>query len=215
MQEYNQDTSPTLEESNGQKRWYIEGIFLQADIRNKNGRIYPGHVMEEAVDSYIETYINTNKAGGELNHPHPPRANINGKEICIKFESLTRVGSNWEGKALVTNTRNGREVAGLLGDGYNLGISSRALASTKVENSTHIVQNGMKLCTAGDIVTDPSAPEAFVNGVMEGNEWIYEDGIYRPKDLHDARKIVLEAKKKDLPAAYKKVFQMLVQKRNF
>lgn len=210
VREYNEQTDIVQEDSNGKKRCYIEGIFLQADIKNRNGRIYPSHVMEQAVNNYVESKINTNTAVGELNHPNPARPDINYEFACIKIEKLEREGSNWIGRALVTNTTHGRQIEGLIGDGVRMGVSSRALAATKLENGTRIIQPGMHICTAADVVSDPSAPKAFVEGIMENSQWIMKDGLFYEQDLQNAKDLVKQTKSKDLEKVYSEIFNILI-----
>ncbi len=210
VRELTTQCQPIFEESKGsdKKRCYIEGIFLQADIKNRNGRIYPGHVMEEAVNKMLASSSFKKDGGiwGEMDHPSPSRPGVSNERICIKTVSLTREGSNWIGKALVTNTNLGKQLEGLIGDGMQPGVSSRAMAATKMENGTTIIQPGMHFCTPADVVSDPSAPDAFTQGVMENHEWIYEDGLFVEADLLQAKKYVRQQKSKDLQSAYQNVF---------
>ncbi|MFK5882908.1 MAG: hypothetical protein QM489_01055 [Candidatus Izemoplasma sp.] len=212
VKEYTENTETITEDFNGKKRYYIEGVFLQADIKNKNGRIYPSQVMESAVDKYVIEHINTGRALGELNHPFPARPDIDYEKTCIKIESLNREGSDWIGKALVTNSPKGAIVEGLLGDGVTMAVSSRALARSKQENGAFVIQPGMHICTPADVVYDPSAPKAFVEGIMENSRWIMKDGLFIESSLEMAREIINKTKSKDLPLAYEQLFNILVHK---
>lgn len=211
LQEHNTEVSNLYESVGDRKRCYIEGIFLQGAIKNKNGRIYPVSVLEEAVNQYQEKITNRN-AIGELNHPTPARPDIDYDRACIKIESLTRSGNDYIGKALVTNTIHGRQIEGLIGDGVRVGVSSRALAAVKQESGSYIVQPGMYICTAADVVSDPSAPKAFVEGIMENTEWIMKDGLFLEKDLHEAKELVQETKSRDLEKVYQSIFNSLIGK---
>ena len=154
------------------KKLYIEGICLQAAVKNRNGRIYPESVMDNEVARYIKEKINTKTAYGECTHPDTPQINL--KEVSHRFVSLRKEGTNWIGKALILDTPNGNIVRGLLDGGCNVGVSSRALGSLKVnQEGIKEVQNDFKLITAADIVSDPSGPDCWVQGIMEGAEWVY------------------------------------------
>lgn len=161
------------DESTGKKNLYIEGIFLQADIKNKNGRVYPLSVMENEVQRYIKDKVKNDTAYGELGHPNGPT--INPDRISHRIVSLQREGSNYVGKARISNTPMGNIARGLIEDGGRLGVSSRGLGSLKERNGVMEVQSDFHLATAGDIVIDPSAPDAFVNGIMENVDWVYDE----------------------------------------
>lgn len=164
----------------GVKTMYLEGIFMQDTIRNRNGRMYPKRVMQESIRKYQETFIDTKRAMGELNHPTSPQ--VNPERASHIITSLKEDGNNWIGKAKILSTPMGSLVRNLIEDGVNLGVSSRGLGAVKESNGVNVVQNGYYI-TAVDVVSDPSAPEAFVNGIMENKEWIIEDGILVEKEL--------------------------------
>lgn len=153
------------------KEYFIEGVFLQSNLKNRNGRVYPKEVMGKEVNRYNEEYIKKNRAFGELGHPDTPTINLDRAAILIK--SLKEDGDNWIGKAKVMDTPYGKIVKNLIDEGAQLGVSSRGLGSLKLINGTNMVQDDFMLATAADVVADPSAPDAFVNGIMEGAEWIY------------------------------------------
>ena len=157
----------------GKKNYYIEGIIMQGDIKNRNGRMYPKEVLMRETKRYSENYIQKNRAYGELGHPNGPTINLD--RVSHMFTELREDGTNVVGRAKVMSTPMGEIVKNLIDEGANLGISSRGMGSLK-KNSSGImeVQNDFMLATAGDIVADPSAPDAFVKGVMEGVEWIYD-----------------------------------------
>jgi hypothetical protein len=172
-----------LDEASGQKKQFIEGIFMQSNVVNRNHRIYPKHILAKEVRRFIAENVNRNSAYGELSHPSGP--NINPDRICIHIRSLTEDGDNWRGKALVASTPMGEVVRGLLKDGANLGVSTRALGSLKpLQGEVNEVQDDLRLL-AIDVVTDPSAPDAYVNGIMEGAEWIFNaaTGLYEQQRI--------------------------------
>jgi hypothetical protein len=179
----------TEAKEDGTKDHYIEGVFLQANKPNRNGRIYPTHVMDEAVSKYTDSHITNNRAYGELGHPEGPQINLD--RVSHMITSLRKEGSNYIGKARLTDTPMGNIAKGLLKSGANLGVSSRGLGSLKANGSGLMeVQGDFKLATAADIVADPSAPDAYVRGVMEGVDWVYDasnDTWYQEK-LHEAKK---------------------------
>jgi hypothetical protein len=157
----------------GEKNYYIEGIIMQGDIKNRNGRIYPSNVLMRELNRYNENYVSKNRAFGELGHPQGPTINLD--RVSHLFTELKADGSNVVGRAKITKTPMGDVVKGLIDSGAQLGISSRGMGSVKPnEKGIMEVQNDFMLATAGDIVADPSAPDAFVKGVMEGVEWIYD-----------------------------------------
>jgi hypothetical protein len=174
IRELTEDFSYLTEaDDSGKKKLYIEGIFLQADLKNKNGRVYPLSVMEQEVNRYIKEKVEGKSAFGELGHPAGPT--INPDRISHRIVSLTREGSNYVGKAQISSTPLGDIARGLIEDGGRLGVSSRGMGSLRERNGVMEVQGDFRLATAGDIVIDPSAPDAFVNGIMENVEWIYDE----------------------------------------
>jgi Prohead core protein serine protease len=157
----------------GEKNYYIEGIIMQGDIKNRNGRIYPSNVLVREMNRYNENYVSKNRAFGELGHPQGPTINLD--RVSHLFTELKADGSNVVGKAKITKTPMGDVVKGLIDSGAQLGISSRGMGSVKPNKQGIMeVQNDFMLATAGDIVADPSAPDAFVKGIMEGVEWVYD-----------------------------------------
>lgn len=153
------------------KNYFIEGVFLQSDLKNRNGRMYPKNIMQKEVGRYTNEYINKNRAYGELGHPDSPSINLDRVSHMIK--SLKSEGNNYIGKAKILDTPYGKIVKALIDEGAQLGVSSRGLGSLVQRNGVNLVQDDFMLSTAADIVADPSAPDAFVAGVMEGKEWIY------------------------------------------
>jgi hypothetical protein len=162
------------------KKMFIEGIFLQGDICNRNGRMYPMETLSREVKRYSEAFINKGRALGELGHPDGPTVNLD--RVSHKIVSLTAEGTNFIGKAQLLETPMGKIAKSLIGEGVCLGVSSRGVGSLKMTNEGHkIVGEDFMLATAADIVADPSAPDAFVQGIMEGKEWVWEGGILREK----------------------------------
>jgi hypothetical protein len=162
------------------KKFYIEGIFLQSDCVNRNGRMYPFSIMEREVKRYNESYIQKGRALGELGHPDGPTVNLD--RVSHKIVSLTCEGSNWVGKAQILSTPMGNIASSLLGDGVCLGVSSRGIGSLRENNKGYKeVGEDFMLATAADIVADPSAPDAFVQGIMEGKEWVWNNGVLEQK----------------------------------
>lgn len=172
--ESNRDVHCLTEEVGGKKRFFIEGVFMQSEIENRNNRIYPKSVLESSVNKYIETQIKPGRAVGELNHPSGPSINLD--KVSHKIESLKFSGNNVIGKAMILNTPMGQIAQGLLEGGVQLGVSSRGMGGIREESGKQYIKEGFILTTV-DIVQDPSAPRAFVNGIMEGVEYIVsEDG---------------------------------------
>jgi len=160
------------------KKMYIEGIFLQGDICNRNGRMYPMETLSREVKRYTESFVNKGRALGELGHPDGPTVNLD--RVSHKIVSLVFEGTNCRGKAQLLDTPMGKIAKSLIGEGVCLGVSSRGVGSLKMTNEGHkIVGEDFMLATAADIVADPSAPDAFVQGIMEGKEWVWEGGILR------------------------------------
>lgn len=172
IKEQVEEVKLVVEEKLGKgKEYFLEGVFLQSNLKNRNGRVYPKEIMAKEVNRYNEEYIKKNRAFGELGHPDTPSINLDRTAIMIK--SLREDGNNWIGKAKVMDTPYGKIVKNLIDEGAQLGVSSRGLGSLKMVNGTNLVQDDFMLATAADVVADPSAPEAFVNGIMENAEWIY------------------------------------------
>ena len=160
------------------KKMYIEGVFLQGDIKNRNGRMYPMNTLEREVGRYNESFISKGRALGELGHPDGPTVNLD--RVSHKIVSLTKEGTNFRGKAQLLDTPMGKIARSLIDEGVMLGVSSRGVGSLRTTNEGHkIVGEDFMLATAADIVADPSAPDAFVSGIMEGKEWVWEGGILR------------------------------------
>ena len=162
------------------KKLYIEGVFLQGEIKNRNGRMYPMETLAREVTRYNEQFVSKGRALGELGHPDGPTVNLD--RVSHKITSLVQEGNNFKGKAQILETPMGKIAKSLLDEGVMLGVSSRGVGSLKMTNEGHkVVGEDFMLATAADIVADPSAPDAFVQGIMEGKEWVWEGGILREK----------------------------------
>ena len=169
-----------VEQKNGKKSLYIEGVFLQGDIKNRNGRMYPMETLRKEVARYNESNVQSGRALGELGHPDGPTVNLD--RVSHKIVSLKESGSNFIGKAKILSTPMGKIASSLIDEGVKLGVSSRGIGSLQMnKEGCNIVGNDFMLATAADIVADPSAPDAFVEGIMEGKEWIWDGGILREK----------------------------------
>jgi len=187
------------EESNGKKHFYIQGPFLQGDIKNRNGRIYESRILANEVKRYNENFISKNRAMGELGHPDGPTVNLD--RVSHKITSLKQEGSNFIGKAKILETPMGRIAGALLNDGVTLGVSSRGMGSLVQRNGANYVGEDFHLATAADIVADPSAPDAFVQGIMEGKEWVWDNGLLREQDVDRVRQQINNASASQLNEA--------------
>ena len=185
----------TEENDKGEKTYAIEGIFMQAETKNRNGRIYPREVMNKAVGKYINEQVSKGRAVGELNHPDGPTVNLD--KVSHKIENLQWEGNDVVGKATILETPMGKIVKGLLDGGVQLGVSTRGMGSLARENNAMIVQPDFML-NAVDIVQDPSAPNAFVNGVMEGVEWVWNNGIIEARHIEQMETEIKKAPRADL-----------------
>ena len=169
-----------VEERNGKKNMFIEGIFLQGNLKNRNGRMYPMETLRREVQRYTENHVNSGRALGELGHPDGPTVNLD--RVSHKIVSLKENGSNFIGKAKILSTPMGKIAESLINEGVKLGVSSRGIGSLKqTREGVNIVGDDFMLSTAADIVSDPSAPDAFVEGIMEGKDWVWDGGILREK----------------------------------
>jgi hypothetical protein len=169
------------------KKLYIEGVFLQGEIKNRNGRMYPLSTLSKEVNRYCETFVNKGRALGELGHPDGPTVNLD--RVSHKITSLVQEGNNFKGKAQILSTPMGKIASSLLDEGVMLGVSSRGVGSLQTTSEgCKVVGEDFQLATAADIVADPSAPDAFVNGIMEGKEWIWEGGILREQLAEQTKK---------------------------
>ena len=185
---------------NGEKNYVIEGVFAQADKKNRNGRIYPKPIMEKAVNKYVKEQVSKKRAVGELNHPEGPTVNLD--KVSHLITDLKFEGNNVVGKAQILPTPMGEIVKGLLDGGVQLGVSTRGMGSLEQRNGAMVVKDDFMLSTV-DIVQDPSAPEAFVNGIMEGVEWVWNNGILSPQVIEE-----METEIKTTPKAFRPEVQI-------
>ena len=193
------------------KDYFIEGVFLQSELQNRNGRMYPEKIMDKEVQRYCEEYIDKNRAYGELGHPDSPSINLD--RVSHMIVSLRKEGTNYIGKAKILDTPMGKIAKGLLDGGANLGVSSRALGSLKTNNEgVQIVQDDFMLSTAADIVADPSAPDAFVRGIMENKEWVFVDGKYVQKNIEEVKAVLKRTSSAGLNEAKLRAFQHFLGK---
>ena len=195
--EYNDNNLEVLTEAkaDGGKNFFIEGIFMQSEQKNRNGRIYPKQVMEGAVDKYVTEQVSTKRAVGELNHPYGPTVNLD--KVSHLIESLDWDGNDVVGKARILNTPMGKIVEGLLDGGVQLGVSTRGMGSLEERNGAMYVKDDFILNTV-DIVQDPSAPTAFVNGIMEGVDWVWNNGVIEPQVIEKMETEIKKAPRADL-----------------
>ena len=213
-EQWSDDVNYLVEEDpkTGKKNMFIEGIMLQTEVKNKNGRIYPLEVMQKEVKRYNKEYIDQKRAYGELGHPEGPTINLERTSHLI--ESLEQDGNNFVGKAKILSTPMGEIVKNLLSDGARLGVSSRGMGSLKASNrkgGAQMVQSDFQLATAADIVADPSAPDAFVDGVMEGVEWIWDNGVIKAQKIEEYKDTIRRAKSQKLQETKLNVFKSFLE----
>lgn len=198
------------DEKTGKKEHYIQGIFMQAEKKNRNGRVYPYNVLNKEVSRYNQEYVNKNRAFGELGHPDSPTINLD--RVSHMITKLYPDGNNIIGKAKILDTPNGKIVKSLLDGGASLGVSTRGVGSLKPANGYQLVQDDFHLATAADIVADPSAPDAFVRGLMEDSEWILTAKGWMPVHHDKAKKLIKEASKDEIEDVALKVWQTFLSK---
>ena len=208
-EQWSDDVNYLVEEDpkTGKKHAYIEGVMLQTEVKNKNGRVYPKEVMQKEVKRYTKEYIDNNRAYGELGHPEGPTINLERTSHLIT--NLREDGNNFIGKAKILSTPMGNIVKNLLDDGARLGVSSRGMGSLKASNAkggVQMVQSDFQLATAADIVADPSAPDAFVDGVMEGVEWIWDNGVIKAQKIEEYKHSIARARTQKLQEVKLNVF---------
>ena len=204
--EVNDNVRYITEEKDGKKSLFIEGVFLQSNLKNRNGRMYPAEIMEKEVQRYMTEAVENKRAFGELGHPDGPSINLD--RVSHIVTELYRDGDNWMGKAKITDTPMGNIARGLIESGGQLGVSSRGLGTLKENrDGVQIVQDDFHLATAADIVADPSAPDAFVRGIMENKEWVIVNGLWTEQANDMAKKVIKKASKKQLEEAKLAVFE--------
>ena len=199
-----EDVKLVTEGTGDDKKLYIEGVFLQSELKNRNGRMYPFSVLEKEVNRYNEEYVKNKRALGELGHPDGPTVNLD--RVSHRITSLKAEGNNFIGKAQILDTPMGKIAKSLLGEGVQLGVSSRGMGSIDKREDVNVVMDDFMLATAADIVADPSAPDAFVNGIMEGKEWVWNNGILKETKVAKYHSYMNESTRADLEERTLKVF---------
>ena len=205
-----QDTEYLIEEKDGKKDYKIKGIFMQADIKNRNGRVYPMEVLNKEVKRYNKEYIGEKRAFGELGHPDGPTVNL--ERASHMITALYPDGKNYIGEAKILDTPMGKIVKNLMDEGAKLGVSSRGMGSLDQKNGANYVRNDFYLATAADIVADPSAPNAFVEGIMEGKEWIWNNGLIKEADISEIKENIEDNSQKNNSIANSLEFAKFLQK---
>ena len=200
-----EDVQVITEGKGDSKKLYIEGVFLQSELKNRNGRMYPFSVLQKEVNRYNEEYIKTSRALGELGHPDGPTVNLD--RVSHRIVSLEEDGTNFRGKAQILDTPMGKIASSLLGEGVKLGVSSRGMGSIDKREDCNVVMDDFMLATAADIVADPSAPDAFVNGIMEGKEWAWDNGILKETKVAKYKSYMDNATRKNLEERTLRVFE--------
>lgn len=199
------------EESEGKKQHFIEGIFLQSNLQNRNGRVYPKEIMHKEVERYNESYVKANRALGELGHPDGPAINLD--RVSHMIVSLKEDGDNYIGRAKLMDTPMGNIAKGLIEGGAKLGVSSRGMGTLKPnKDGINEVQDDFYLATAADIVADPSAPDAFVRGIMENKEWVVVNGVWMEQQCDMSKKVIKKASKRELEEAKLRVFESFLNR---
>lgn len=205
-----QNAEMLVEETNGKKNYKIKGVFLQSDIKNRNGRIYENDILTKEVKRYNQEFINKKRAFGELGHPDGPTVNL--ERVSHMITKLEPEGKNFIGEAKVMDTPYGKIVKGLIDEGAQLGVSSRGMGSLVQKNGANYVGKDFYLATAADIVADPSAPDAFVEGIMENKEWVWDNGVIKAQDIEEYKEHIQEAKRLKLAEAKAEVFKSFLEK---
>tara|TARA_Y100000590_G_scaffold105034_1_gene119494 strand:+ start:181 stop:828 length:648 start_codon:yes stop_codon:yes gene_type:complete len=205
-----QNAEYIVEESkDGKKNYAIKGIFMQADVKNRNGRVYPQEVLQREVVRYNREFINKNRAFGELGHPEGPTVNL--ERVSHMIKSLYPDGKNFMGEAKVLDTPYGKIVKNLIDEGAKLGVSSRGMGTLYQRGGANYVKDDFYLATAADIVADPSAPDAFVEGIMEGKEWVWDNGRLKEQAISELKLQVLKAKREQIADVKARVFESFLK----
>ena len=199
-----------IEETNGKKDYKIKGIFLQSELKNRNGRIYPKDVLMKEVKRYNQDFVNKKRAFGELGHPDGPTINL--ERVSHMITKLYPDGNNFIGEAKIMNTPYGKIVKGLIDEGAQLGVSSRGMGSLVQRGGVNVVKDDFYIATAADIVADPSAPDAFVEGIMEGKEWVWNNGVLEEKDIDAWKMEIYKTRRRELDEKKVNIFKKFLQK---
>ena len=195
---------------NGKKDYKIRGVFMQADIKNRNGRVYPVQTLAKEVARYTKEFINKKRAFGELGHPDGPTVNL--ERVSHMITSLKPEGKNFIGEAKVMDTPYGKIVKNLIDEGAQLGVSSRGMGSIQRMSGKNVVGTAFYLATAADIVADPSAPDAFVEGIMEGREWVWDNGVLKSMEVEQYKEEIERTKRKELAEVKANIFKDFLSK---
>jgi hypothetical protein len=199
-----------VEDKNGKKEYKIRGVFLQSEVKNRNGRVYPKNILLKEVRRYNKEFINKNRAFGELGHPDGPTVNL--ERVSHMVKKLYPEGDNFIGEAKIMDTPYGKIVKGLIDEGAQLGVSSRGMGSIEQRNGASYVKDDFYLATAADIVADPSAPDAFVEGIMEGKEWVWDNGLLIEKDVEAWKMEMIRTQRRALDGKKLKIFETFLKK---
>lgn len=199
-----------IEETNGKKDYKIKGIFLQSELKNRNGRVYPKDVLMKEVKRYNQDFVNKKRAFGELGHPDGPTINL--ERVSHMITKLYPDGNNFIGEAKIMNTPYGKIVKGLIDEGAQLGVSSRGMGSLVQKGGMNVVSDDFYIATAADIVADPSAPDAFVEGIMEGKEWVWNNGVLEEKDIDAWKMEIYKTRRRELDEKKVNIFKSFLQK---
>ena len=199
----------TEDTSDNKKNYFIKGVFMQGNIKNRNGRVYPMETLQKEVSRYTKKFINEKRAFGELGHPDGPTVNL--ERVSHMITKLYPDGTNFMGEAKITNTPYGKIVKSLIDEGAKLGVSSRGMGSLENRSGANYVKSDFYLATAADIVADPSAPDAFVQGVMEGKERVWDNGIIKEVEINEIQKEIMKAKRAELDEKKAAVFNKFLK----
>jgi len=210
IKEIHETVNYITEGVDGKKELFIEGPFLVSERKNKNGRLYEYNTMKKEVHRYTEEYVNKNRAFGELGHPESPTINLD--RVAILIKSLSEDGTQWIGKAKVLDTPMGTIARQLIEGGAQLGVSSRGMGSLKNVNGVNVVQSDFMLATAADIVADPSAPGAFVQGIMEGAEWVFVNGVWTQQNIEESQQQIRKASQREIEEVSLQIFNNFMKK---
>ena len=210
IKEITETVNYITEDTDGKKSLFIEGPFLVSERKNRNGRLYEYNTMKKEVSRYTEEYINKNRAFGELGHPDSPTINLD--RVSHMITSLREDGNQWVGKAKILDTPMGNIAKSLIEGGAQLGVSSRGMGSLKMVNGINVVQPDFYLATAADIVADPSAPGAFVQGIMEGKEWMLVDGKWTEVNIEESIQIIKKTSSRDIEKVSLQIFENFLKR---
>ena len=208
--EINESIEYIIEEKNGKKSMHINGVFMMGETKNRNGRVYPHDILMNEVKRYNKEYVDKKRAFGELGHPEGPTINL--ERVSHMIKELKPDGNNIIGKAKIMDTPYGNIVKNLIDEGAKLGVSSRGMGSLEERGGTNYVKDDFYLATAADIVADPSAPDAFVEGIMEGKEWVWDNGVIKESIISNMKRNIVKAPSKNLDETKLRAFNSFLSK---